>query len=70
MAVDRNGRKLHLGDIIHLTKGMMVGRRKKAMVENIDGEDIMVTTYSGCITVHRYGCEMTIVRSFWHDLKT
>ncbi len=70
MANDRCGLKLHLGDIVHLTKGMRVGRRKKAMVINIDGEDITVNTYSGCIDAHRYGNEMVIVESVWHGYQT
>lgn len=69
MANDRNGRKLHLGDIVRLTKGMRVGRQSKAIVTGLNGEDIYLTMYGPGYTgeVHRYGCEMTITESIWHD---
>jgi hypothetical protein len=68
MALDRKGKKLHLGDIVHLIPGMRVGRNKKAMVTNIDGENIRLDMWGPCRVnnVHRYGSEMEIVRSIWH----
>jgi hypothetical protein len=63
-AVDRNGRKLHLGDVVHLTPGMQVGRRKKGFITCINGEDIYIEMCGpGKISgVHRYGCEMERVQ--------
>lgn len=70
MAKDRKGIKLHLGDIVHLAKGMRLGRQYKAMVTRIDGEYITCNMYGpGYIgDVERYGCELTIVKSFWSNI--